>query len=139
MVVNLALSPLLHAAYFQSTVSEETGLELSCHKDVRMAVLVASAKEEKPGRERAEGSLSPDVFLVPSLLSLGHATGQECLQANVDQRVNSNYQLISLLPFFFFLTHFTYFWPPRHYLTMTSTISLCVSFFESSRVCSLEE
>lgn len=148
---HVALSPLLHAAYFQSTVSEETGLELYCHKDVRMAVpawrmmrqaavLVASAKKEKPGRERAEGTLSPDVFLVPSLSPqpwTHHRTGASSSKCwpKSQQQLPINFST----SFFFFLTYFMSFWPPPHYLTMTSTISFCISFFESSRVCSLEQ
>ena len=64
--LHLALSQPFHAACFQSTVFEETALELYCHKGLRTALLaqrtlwqggmlIANAKKEKSGKAcRAE-------------------------------------------------------------------------------------
>lgn len=137
---HLALSQFLHAAYFQSTAFEETALELYSHKRTmwQEAVMIDNAKKEKTGRVCAEGNLSPPISLIPSFSPqpwtchrLG-ASSDRCWQKSQHQ---SPMNFSS--SFFFFCTYFIYFWPPRQYLTMTSTISLCISFFESSRVCSL--
>lgn len=147
---HLALSHFLHAAYFLSTVFEETALKLYSHKDVRMAlpaqrtmwqeaVMIANAKKEKPRRVRAEGSLSPDIFLIPSpspqpwrLHRLGASSGR-CWPKSQHQSP----MYLSTTFLFSSCTYFIYFWPPQQYLTIASTISSCISFIESWTVCSL--
>lgn len=141
---HLALSQLLHAAYFLSTEFEEAALEPYCHKDVRLALPAQRTTwQEAAMIANAEGNQEACVqrgvcpLTSSSLPSLGHSVGQGLPQANVDQSQHQSPMNFSNSFFFFFCTYFIYFCPPQQYLTMTSTILLCISFLKSSRVCSL--